>query len=95
MEYVISDSKQNARANFKLASDLQKLPCFGQKWCFLCFRVFEKLCTRVYACYNLLKLFEMNPKLAFIRWMRSLDFCKFLAFEEKLEVTMPKPVQAC
>ena len=48
-----------------------------------------------FACYNLLRLFEMKPKLAFIRWMRSLDFCKFLAFEEKLEVTMPKPVQAC
>ena len=37
----------------------------------------------------------MRPRLAFIRWMSSLDFCKFLAFEEKLEVTMPKPIQAC
>ena len=47
------------------------------------------------ACYNVLRLFEMIQSLAFIRWMRSLDFCKFLAFEEKLEVTMPKLVQAC
>ena len=37
----------------------------------------------------------MNPRLAFIKWISCLDFCKFLAFEEKLEVTMPKPIQAC
>ena len=37
----------------------------------------------------------MIQSLAFIRYTSCIDFCKFLAFEEKLEVTMPKPVQAC
>ena len=68
---------------------------FGKKMVFLCFRVFGKLCTHVFACYKVLRLFEMKPRLAFIRWMSCIDFCKFLAFEEKLEVTMPKPVQTC
>ena len=37
------------------------------------------------ACYNVLKLFEKKTRLAFIRWMSSIDFCKFLAFEVKLK----------
>ena len=53
------------------------------------------LAIRGFACYNVLRLFEMIQSLVFIRWKSLLDFCKFLAFEEKLEVTMPKLVQAC
>ena len=47
MECVGTGFKQNARVDFVLASDLQNLPCFGQKLVFWCLRVFERLGNRV------------------------------------------------
>ena len=42
----------------------------------------------------MLKLFEMSPRLALIRFSSYVDFCKLLAFEAKVELTKPNPVQA-
>ena len=68
---------------------------FGQELVFFCVLECFGGCEFVsQACYNVLRLFEMKPRLAFIRYTSSIDFCKFLAFEEKFEVTMQKIVLA-
>ena len=46
------------------------------------------------ACYNVLRLFEMMPRLGFNRCASYGLFASLLAFEAKVELTKPKPVLA-
>ena len=48
MECVGTGFKQNAGVDLVLASNLQNLHCFGQKWSVWCIGVFERLVARAF-----------------------------------------------